>query len=141
MKVVVITGGKSGIGNATVDIFIKNNYQVVVLDKEGIERRHPKLYYYYCDISDEYMVERVFKLIYNKFLQIDVLVNCAGIQILEKWQTINLDSWNKVIKNNLYGTFYCLYQATKYLKSGGVVVNVTSIHAKSPILYNERLLL
>lgn len=36
MKVVVITGGKSGIGSATVDIFLNNNYQVVVLDKEEV---------------------------------------------------------------------------------------------------------
>ncbi|CAN2923643.1 SDR family NAD(P)-dependent oxidoreductase [Streptococcus dysgalactiae] len=44
MKVVVITGGKSGIGNAAIDIFLKNNYQVVVLDKEEIAISHPKLF-------------------------------------------------------------------------------------------------
>lgn len=136
MKVVVITGGKSGIGSATVDIFLNNNYQVVVLDKEEVGKSHPKLLYYNCDISDEHMVKNVFEEIYKKFCKIDVLINCAGIQILEEWHSISTVHWNKVIKNNLYGTFYCLNQATKYLNRGGAVVNVTSIHAKSPRINN-----
>lgn len=132
MKVAVITGGSSGIGLAVVKKFLRNNYSVVVIDKKDSFITEKYLYFYKCDISNYKVLKKVFSDIKLKFKQIDSLINCAGIQKLESWNNLHLDTWNKIIQNNLNGTFYCLREAVNLMKPGSSIVNITSIHSDDP---------
>lgn len=136
MKNVIVTGGSSGIGLAVVDKFLKNNYNVITIDKAKINKRQKKLYFFNCDISNKQAIGIVFKNIKQRFKKINVLVNCAGIQKREKWNEIQVDTWNKIIQNNLNGTFYCLWEASKLMQEASSIVNITSIHSDDPRLGN-----
>ena len=65
----------------------------------------------------------------NEFQQIDVLVNCAGINILNRdWDYINESEWDDVIQTNVNGLFYCCKSVIPMMKEkkDGLIINVSS---------------
>lgn len=131
-KLAVVTGGNGGIGSEVVKHFLARGFKVVVLDRTTDEELPKQINKIKCDIRDFNKVKHVFKRIYNLFGQINSLVNCAGIQVIEAWDEISIDNWNQVINTNLNGTFYCLKEASKYMEPGGNIINISSIHSRIP---------
>src|SRR5688572_17238933 len=138
-KVVVITGGGSGIGRATAQLFADEGAQIVILDidtaraaetLDSLNGKHSSLI---VDVSDPQQVESAISNILSTFGHIDALVNVAGGSG-RKWgdgptDACTLEGWDKTLALNLTSVFYmCKYSLQAMLAQGrGVIVNVSSV--------------
>ena len=134
---VIITGGSKGIGKACVEAFLRLGDTVVFCDLDEsmsaqcVSELLPlgNLYYFPCDISDYHQVKDFFFKVSKVVSSIDVLINNAGIQIVADFDSIEIEDWNRVIQTNLNGTFYCIKEGSKYIKSG-TIINMSSLYAE-----------
>ena len=113
---IIVTGGGSGIGRATVLRLLQEAGTVHTVDvdepglvgtaeladAEGIGKR---LTTAVLDISDEQAVDRGVRATVDRLGGLDVLVNAAGILRAANTHECTLDMWNQVINVNLTGTF------------------------------------
>jgi NAD(P)-dependent dehydrogenase (short-subunit alcohol dehydrogenase family) len=138
-KIAIITGGGSGIGEATAKLLAREGATAVIvdIDDEGgqriageINRTGGKAVFYHLDVSKEKDVQKVFTEICETYNKLDILVNCAGIVGSDAPpHEITNEQWDTVMNTNLKGPFFCTKYAIPYLKKsgGGSVVNVSSI--------------
>jgi len=138
-KVAIVTGGGSGIGRATCLLLAKEGAKVAVIDiidKDGqkvvdeIEGFGGVAKFWHLDVSNESEVKNVFANVYKTFGKIDVLVNNAGISGANKpTDEITEEEWDRVMKVNVKGVFFCTKYAIPYMKkSGGSIINLSSIY-------------
>jgi NAD(P)-dependent dehydrogenase (short-subunit alcohol dehydrogenase family) len=133
-KRVVITGGASGIGAATVARFLVEGARVMVIDRDeagchASEARHPSLDgAVVADVSDHDAVLRAFDAVDERMGGLDVLVNNAGISIRHAFLEMTVDEWRTVMRVNLSGVFYVAQQAARRMKAAGsgVILNMGS---------------
>ena len=137
-KVALITGGAGGIGSvigtlfaeegATVNISDINEYQGKKVVDE-INSRGGKAVFMKLDVTSVENWKEVVRNAINLFGRVDILVNTAGILISKSIEEMSPEEWDKVIKVNLYGTFYgCKYILPAMKKSkGGSIINIGSI--------------
>jgi NAD(P)-dependent dehydrogenase (short-subunit alcohol dehydrogenase family) len=115
-KVAVITGGGSGIGEATVLKFAKEGAKVVVLDivedagnkvVEEVKKTGGEAMFVKADICDIAQVETAVKKAVDGFGRLDILINNAGINKDALLKKMTVEQWDKVLSVNLKGTFVC----------------------------------
>tara|TARA_Y100000590_G_scaffold14114_1_gene16968 strand:- start:217 stop:966 length:750 start_codon:yes stop_codon:yes gene_type:complete len=139
-KIAVITGGAQGFGYAIAKRFISSNAKVIILDNdptaiaEAIDLKEIKFNdSFETDIANYNDVAKTIKEIINKYSQIDIFINNAGIAgpSFKTWEYPN-DDWNSVIDIDLNGTFNCCKAITPYMieKNYGRIVNIASIAGK-----------
>jgi NAD(P)-dependent dehydrogenase (short-subunit alcohol dehydrogenase family) len=138
-KVAMVTGGGSGIGAAMARRFAEEGATVVVADLDekaaskvaaGIEKDAGIAVAVQQDVGDPRSVEQSVAFAIDKFGQLDVAINNAGITgDLAPTADYSLEGWDKVIAVNLSGVFYGMkYQIPAMLRSGGgSIVNIASI--------------
>ena len=82
----------------------------------------------HCDVSKEDSVQAAFDLIYEKFGQIDVLVNNAGITRDAMFHKMTPAMMHQVMDVNLFGTYNCIYQVVPRMRERGYgrIVNISS---------------
>lgn len=136
-KVVIITGGSSGIGKALALEFGKKGSKVVITGrnasrlneaaKEFAQHRiaHTTVV---ADVSKEEDNKTLVEKVINEFGQIDILINNAGVSMRALFEDVDLDVIRQLMDINFYGTVY----ATKYalphiIKNQGSVVGISSI--------------
>jgi NAD(P)-dependent dehydrogenase (short-subunit alcohol dehydrogenase family) len=139
-KVVIVTGGSLGIGQAACILLAKEGAKVAVtdiLDKEGekvvdeINGFSGVAKFWHLDVSKEKEVQIVFADINKTFGKIDVLVNNAGISGVSKpTHEITEEEWDRVMAVNVKGVFFCTKYAIPYMQKagGGSVINLSSIY-------------
>ena len=141
-KVVIVTGGASGIGKHVVDTLVKVGAQAVIVDmnvETGAEL--DGAYCVQCNVTDSASVQAMADAVVEKFGRIDALVNNAGINLPrllvdvkgEKPQyELNDESFGKMFAVNVKGVFLCAQAcARQMLKQGkGVIVNMSSESGK-----------
>jgi NAD(P)-dependent dehydrogenase (short-subunit alcohol dehydrogenase family) len=127
-KVAVVTGGGSGIGLATAQLFTEEGAQVVVFDlnASGADALH-------VDVASATEVESAVKAVFNQHGRLDILVNIAGGSG-RKWgdgpaDACTLEGWEKTLALNLDSVFYCCKYALQAMltQGSGVIVNVASV--------------
>jgi short-subunit dehydrogenase len=137
-KVIIITGGSSGIGKACAQAFGAAGGKIVItgrnaqtlqevfrqLSAQGIETL-PIV----ADVSIEQDCMRMIEETLKKFGRIDILINNAGISMRALFIDLDLTVFKKVMDTNFYGTVY----ATKYclphiLQSKGSIIGISSIN-------------
>lgn len=139
-KVVVITGGETGIGRATVEAFARAGAKVLIagyLEDKGQEvvdllvGEGRQVEFLKTDVQLESSIEAVADTVLSKYGRIDVLVNNASIfDGFANCVETSTALWDKVIGTNLRGTFlFCRTVLAKdMLKRGaGFIVNVSSV--------------
>jgi len=145
-KVALITGSDSGIGQATAVAFAGEGADVVVTylhDADGaastrqqVEAAGRKAIVVQVDISDEKQVATVFDRAVEAFGTIDILMNNAGVDASgTDVGELSTEVWDKAIKTNVYGPFFCcrrFIQERKQRGGGGKIINVTSVHEDIP---------
>lgn len=126
-KIAVITGGGSGIGLATAQLFAEEGAQVIVFDKEAGEGSLQ------VDVTSAPQVESAVREVLAQHGRIDILVNVAGGSG-RKWgdgpaDSCTVEGWQKTLDLNLNGVFYCCkYVLQAMLTQGrGAIVNVSSV--------------
>ena len=133
-KRVVVTGGTSGIGEATSRRFIDKGSRVVALavGEMEIETAHDRIdgleAALLCDVADELQVERSFARVDELLGGIDVLVANAGISVRRPFLEIREEDWRRVLDVNLTGVFHCAQQAARRMHAGdgGVILMTAS---------------
>lgn len=141
-KIVVITGGTSGIGKACAIEFSKRGAIVVALtvDKDEVATRAVEeigngCEYIRCDVSKGEQVKKAMEYIVNKYGRIDCAFNNAGIgpdgvrMPYENITEISEKTWDLVVDVDMKGVFLCLkYELLQMQKQGyGTIVNTASI--------------
>lgn len=122
-KNIVITGASKGIGKKIADYLCEfSDYNIINISRS--KNKNSKIKNYSCDISNYNEVKKIFK----KIKKIDVLINNSAITRYSYNHIINFD---KIIKTNLNGLFYCSYEATRLLKKSkqSSIINISSINA------------
>jgi NAD(P)-dependent dehydrogenase (short-subunit alcohol dehydrogenase family) len=132
-KRVVVTGGTSGIGEATSRRFLDEGARVVALAVGDDEvataaERIPGIDALLCDVADAAAVEDAFARIDELLGGIDVLVANAGISIRKPFLEIAAADWQRVLDVNLTGVFHCAQQAARRMVAadGGVILMTAS---------------
>ena len=134
-KVAWITGAGSGIGQNAAIRLSQLGMKVILSGRnlENLEETSIKCenenFIKLCDVSKKLTVKKVAQEIEKDFKKIDVLVNCAGINIENRdWDTINESEWDKVIQTNISGLFYCCRSVIPIMKKNmdGLIINVSS---------------
>jgi NAD(P)-dependent dehydrogenase (short-subunit alcohol dehydrogenase family) len=133
-KVVVVTGGASGIGLATANLAGRARAQVAILDTnetalfETAKLLSDETVQIPCDVSSVAHVQRAINRVVESFGRVDALVNCAGIAIRESVHEANEESWRRVLDVNLGGAFLASKYALPHFPSGGgSIVHVSSV--------------
>jgi len=124
-KVVVITGGASGIGFATAKRFAQEGSKVMILDnnlealKQALSTTKELFGGVQTDVSSPEHVENAFKEIDEKTGSVDVLISNAGISVRKPVIDIEYEQWSRVVNINLGGMFLCAREAAKRMKARG----------------------
>lgn len=140
-KVVLITGARRGIGEATAHRFAADGADVVLLARsqetiaevaESIELEYPGRIALpiACDVAAVAQVANAIDHVMERFEQIDVLVNNAAIAAPLDTVTANLAVWTSVVQVNLFGAVHLARAVAPHLPdaAGASIVNVSSIH-------------
>ena len=133
-KRVVVTGGTSGIGEATSRRFLDEGARVVALavGEEEIatapERLPGLAAALHCDVANARQVADAFAQVDELLGGVDVLVANAGISIRKPFLEIEAADWQRVLDVNLTGVFHCAQQAARRMDAagGGVILMTAS---------------
>lgn len=139
-KVILITGGSSGIGKETVLKFAKNGYDIIFtynksesisinFKNEIINSYNVKVSIIKCDISCEDDVKKLYNYVKDNYGKIDVLVNNAGISSDNLFDFKKVEEFKKVIDVNLVGTFSITKYIGSLIKENGSIINISSSNA------------
>ncbi len=134
--VVLITGGSKGIGKATAYYFQSKGYKVIITYNKSKESaksmQNDGIDAFCCDVKDEKQVKSLFDYIYSKYNTLDIVINNAGICLMQKMLIdTTSEEFDEIFNVNVKG----VYNITKiYLQkaiySQGKIINITSIFAK-----------
>ena len=146
-KISIITGGGGGIGRAVAMHFAKEGSKIVIADtprsngrktvNEVLDKYPTEALFIETDVSDFHEVDKMVDETFERFKKIDVMVNCAGIYEDSLLLDMRTDEWDRTIRINLYGCFYCTRAAGSHMKSqgNGSIINISSIGGqKAPSL-------
>ena len=137
-KVVLVTGSSRGIGAEMVKAFGKRGAQCVVnyvadpdnqnkADAENVARELTEPVVIECDVTKPDQVESMMMEIGDKRGGLDVLVNNSGIIRDRTIKKMSMEEFESVVRVNLTGTFTVTQKATAVLRSGGRIVNLSSV--------------
>mgnify|MGYP005989531781 CR=1 FL=1 len=132
----IVTGGASGIGEATVRRFVEEGAEVLIADLNlaGAQALAAELGSAVtagkCDARQEADVRGVAAAALERWENVDVLVNNAGIELSKTYEDTSTDEWAAVIDTNLRGPWlFCKYIVPKMVERGaGSVINVSSLN-------------
>jgi len=138
-KVSIVTGGCGGIGKAIATGFLEEGSTVVLVDavkrdnkgaiRDILKQYDGKVEFFATDVSQSVEVNKMADEIFRRFGRIDVLVNCAGIYEDRLMLEMSDEEWDRTLKINLYGCFYCSRAVARYMKPQhhGAIINISSI--------------
>lgn len=139
-KIVLVTGGSTGIGKAIVKRFAAaGHYRIVInyvvkpelaeelvaeLQAQGIDARAVC-----ADVADQAAVQAMFKDVEKAWGSVDILINNAGITKDALAMRMSAEDWQKVLDINLNSAFYCSQAAMRGMmkKRWGRIVNMSSV--------------
>jgi NAD(P)-dependent dehydrogenase (short-subunit alcohol dehydrogenase family) len=128
-KVALITGGASGIGEASSRAFAQAGAQVIIVDidlprAQTLAQELPHASAQCCDITNEAEVQQLFA----GLTALDILFNCAGIGLVGNVEETGLPDFQRLFRVNVDGTFLMTKMALPILKkSRGSVLNMASV--------------
>lgn len=137
-KVILITGGSTGIGAETARLLAKRGAKVAVAARRKdkldevvaeIEAQGGIASAYVLDVTDKAQVEAVVAAIVTDFGRLDVLVNNAGLMPIRPMAEVNTDEWDAMIDINLKGTLYGIAAVLpRFLaQESGHIINLSSV--------------
>jgi 3-oxoacyl-[acyl-carrier protein] reductase len=129
MKVAIVTGGSSGMGEATAEELVRRGWQVAVMSRSRYEK--PKLLCLQGDVAEDADCRRVAKAVLDKWGRIDALVNGAGTTKFvahADLEGLSAEDILGIFRVNLIGPFQMIRACAAALKaSRGCVVNISSV--------------
>ena len=137
-KVVLITGGSTGIGAETARLLAERGAKVAIAARRKdkldevvaqIAEHGGTARAYALDVTDKSAVKSVVAAIVADFGRLDVLINNAGLMPIRPMAEVNTDEWDQMIDVNLKGTLYGIAAALPgFLEQGsGHIINLSSV--------------
>ncbi len=139
-KVVVITGGGSGIGKAIAECFANQGAIICIIELNelsaqstvnGIKANGGTVIGIACNVTQQADLIAAYQKIVDTFGSIDILVNSAGIAHIGKLDTTSEEDFEKIFQVNVKGIYNSMFAAIHHMKKQkkGTILNVASIAA------------
>ncbi|MFH9040128.1 SDR family oxidoreductase [Streptomyces sp. NPDC017966] len=135
-RVAVVTGGSGGIGRACAERLAANGFSVLVhyagsKDRaeetaNALTRAGVRAVTAGGDVADEAAMAAVFDTAAREFGGVDVVVHTAGIMPLAPIAQMDLDTFDRVQRTNVRGTFVVDQLAARYVREGGAIINFST---------------
>jgi 3-oxoacyl-[acyl-carrier protein] reductase len=137
-KVVLVTGSSRGIGAEMIKAFGKSGAKCVVnyvvdpsgqnrADADAVAKELKEPLVIECDVTQPTQVDAMMKQVQDRHGGLDVLVNNSGIIRDRTIKKMSMDEFESVVRVNLTGTFTVTQKAASILRSGGRIVNLSSV--------------
>lgn len=137
-KVVLITGGDSGIGRSVAVHMAREGAQIAIIylkenedameTKKMVEKEGQPCFILQGDLKEESFCRKAVEECVNFYGKINVLINNAAVQFPEnKVEEINLEQVKETFETNIYPYFPLVKRALNYFSEGDVIVNTTSV--------------
>jgi NAD(P)-dependent dehydrogenase (short-subunit alcohol dehydrogenase family) len=137
-KVAIITGAGRGVGRATAHLFAREGAHVVAFSHTPdhlhetiteIARAGHQVLAVEGDVAREEDVHVLFQQTLAAYGRVDILVNCAGIVLVQPFVDMDVATWDRVIAVNLRGTFLCCRETFQIMakQQQGVIINISSL--------------
>src|SRR5690606_27054441 len=142
----IVTGGASGLGEATVRRIVERGGQVAIFDLNGEKAQKlieelgaESVWYAETDVTDANQVEKQTAAAIGRFGSVNLVVNCAGIgtpgKVVSKGEPQPLEQFEKVVRINLIGSFNVLRVAAAAMQKNepndngerGVIISTASV--------------
>lgn len=145
-KIVLITGGASGIGYAAASAWAQSGLQVVIADidaeqgeaaAESLRTEGAKAHFIKTDVRDPDGCAALIAKVLSNYQRLDIAFNNAGIAgPAAKVADCAQQEWRTTIETNLFGIYYCLAAELKlFVAQGhGVVINMASVYGKRGVV-------
>ena len=139
-KVAAITGGASGIGEATVRRFVAEGAKVGFADRDGergrrveaeLKAQGGKVVFVEGDVSQEAIAAGFVTRTADQLGKLDILVNNAGIRMYQTVVEASAESWQQILGVNLMSYAFCAKAAVPLMKKAGKgsIVNIASVRS------------
>lgn len=131
-KTVIVTGAGNGIGQGVALAYRREGANVVVADWDDSNFAALEAKGLDClqiNVQEEADIQRLLEQTIEKYGQVDILINNAGVSVFKPLFELTLDEWDRVINTNVRSVFLATKEAAKYMKNnetGGAVVNMAS---------------
>jgi NADP-dependent 3-hydroxy acid dehydrogenase YdfG len=142
-KVVIITGASMGIGAATARVFAEAGAKLVLAARSedklaAVAASLPdgaETLIVPTDMTDQAQVQALIDQAYERFGQIDIVINNAGQAAVGTVATINPDLYRQIIELNLFGPLHTMQAVVPKMQAqaGGVIINISSNVSKMAI--------
>ncbi|MFA6860615.1 MAG: SDR family NAD(P)-dependent oxidoreductase [Clostridia bacterium] len=132
-KVIVVTGGSSGLGEEIAKRFIDDGNVVWILSRTEGETHFEN--FIACDVTDKEQVFSAFKKVYETSGSIDVMIANAGVGISGALELMDTDAAKKVFDVNFWGVLNCYQAVVPYMKKGSKIINISSACALFALPY------
>ena len=130
-KVALVTGAASGIGAETVRLLASHGAKVAIADRDAAGARNIAAetggHAIEMDVTSEADWKRTVDQAVATFGGLDVLVNCAGIELVRSLAETSYEDWRRVMSVNLDGVFLGTRAAIPAMRKGGSIVNISSV--------------
>ena len=130
-KVAIITGAGSGIGAETARLLTTHGAQVVIADRDAASAARTAAetggHAIEMDVTSEADWARTVAATVATFAGLDVLVNCAGIELVRSLGDTSFEQWRRVMSVNLDGVFLGTRAAIPAMRKGGSIINISSV--------------
>lgn len=137
-KTVIVTGGSKGIGENIVK-YLAGKYNIILNYNKSEDKAREIANYlnnngcniitFKADVSKREEAKKLVEFTIEKFGQIDILINNAGISQTKTFNDITDEEWDNMMHNNLYSVFYMCQEVTNYMikQKSGCIINISSI--------------
>lgn len=134
-KVVIVTGGASGIGLSIAEKLLKNNYQVIISYNSSTDsarsllEKYENLDIFQIDLSNPENTQSLIDFAFSKYRKIDLLVNNAGVDLVKMINDTTFDDFDYIMKVNLYSPYFLARGVAKHMIDAkyGNIINISSI--------------
>lgn len=139
-KIVLITGASSGIGHSSAIQFAKKGAKLILVSRnieklnkisEDLKKFNVSPMVFECDVSDKLQVNKISKIILDKFGSVDILVNNAGFAVYGSVYNLTIEEIESQMATNYFGMIYFVknFLPSMIKKKSGHIVNVASVAA------------
>lgn len=136
-KVVIITGGTSGIGFASAKLFLENNAKVIIIGRDQVKGEAATIAlravgdsveFISCDLSKVSECQNLVKKIIDKYHKIDVLINNAGLYYEKAIMDMSEADFDEMMNINIKAAYFMAKEVAIQMKKqqSGAIVNISS---------------